>query len=62
MATHALLTLLSALLRSLGKSVLHPQHYTAKRHCATNLEYNEWLSGRENSFVSQFVAEYRFAV
>jgi hypothetical protein len=41
--------------KSLGKSALRPQHYTAKRYSATNLEYNEWLSGRENSFVSQFV-------
>jgi hypothetical protein len=51
-----------ALLRSLGRSVLHPQHYTAKRYSATNLEYNEWLSGRENSFVSQFVVVSHFQV
>jgi hypothetical protein len=67
MATHALLTLLRALLRSLGKSVLRPQHYAAKRHCAPNWETNEFSLQKTircipNSLHSKFVAEYRFAV
>jgi hypothetical protein len=31
-----------ALSKSLGKSALRPQHYTAKRHCAANWETNEF--------------------
>jgi hypothetical protein len=30
------------LLKPLGKSVLRPQHYAAKRHCAPNWETNEF--------------------
>jgi hypothetical protein len=51
-----------ALLRSLGKSVLRPQHYTAKRHCAANWETNEFSLTESHSLYSKFVAEYRFAV
>jgi hypothetical protein len=55
------------LLRSLGKSVLRPQHNTAKRHCATNWETNEFSLQKAircipNSLYSKFVVVTHFQV
>jgi hypothetical protein len=50
------------LLRSLEKSVLRPQQNTAKRHCATNWETNEFSLTESHSLYSKFVVVPHFQV